>query len=173
MLKNVFSTPNTKYEKIYIMRITMGKLKKDAIIRSITDKQIYDIKYELAVDAVKDISYTKCYRYSMYHYKTMYTIIKKKLDTFSNAEDKIAYLDCLRINYIALSKYDSLDVIASVFSGGFLGLSFFDKTNDVLYKTISIVSITVFICIKIYIMCTRKWDFYNNIIESLKNDIIS
>ncbi len=149
----------------------MGQLTKEKIVKSITDKAVYGISSEFANDAVKDIEFTKCHKYSTYHYITIYEIIKKKVETLDNTNDKIAYINCLWVNYTSLSKHDVIDIILGILTGGFLGISFFDETNDMPYKILSILLIIAFTCIKTYVINTRKWDFYDKIFEHIKNDI--
>ncbi len=144
-------------------------LTKEKIIEEISEKPIYDISNESATAAAKDINFTKCRKYSPIHYKTRYAIIKKKVETFDNDSDKIAYLNCLQTIYKSLSNYDFIDISLIFISGGCLGVSVFE--NNVLYKIISLIIFIALVSIKSYITSTRKWDFYNSIFEHIKDEI--
>lgn len=146
-------------------------LTKEEIIKNITKKEIYDVDYDFAVKAAENIKFTRCHKYSTYHYKTILAIIKSKLATISDKDDKLAYLNCLSVNYSSLSKTDIFDVIIGILSGSFIGVSFIDKSNDIFYKVAVITFIIVFLCLKIYALTTRKWSFYDKLFEHLKNDI--
>lgn len=149
----------------------MGQLKKYEIVRSITDKEVYDIDYDFAAKATENIDFTQCHKYSMYHYKTIHAIIKSKLSTLSDKDDKIAYLNCLSVNYTSLSNADIFDVIISILTGGFIGVFFIDKSNDIIYKIAAIIFIIAFLCIKTYALTTRKWSFYDKLFEHLKSNV--
>ena len=43
----------------------MGKLTKEKIVKSMVRKKAYDIKYDFATEAVKDIDFKKCHKYSI------------------------------------------------------------------------------------------------------------
>ena len=146
-------------------------LTKEEIIKKITNKEIYDIDYDFAVKAADNIKFTQCHRYSTYHYKTILAILKSKLATISDKDDKLAYLNCLSVNYTSLSNTDIFDVIISILTGGFIGVSFIDKSNDIIYKIAAIIFIIAFLCIKTYALTTRKWSFYDKLFEHLKNGI--
>jgi len=149
----------------------MGKLKKEEIIKNISAKEIYDVDYAFAVKAAENIKFTQCHRYSTYHYKTILAIVKSKLATIREKDDKLAYLNCLSVNYASLSKADIFDVIIGILSGSFIGASFIDESNDIIYKIVAIIFIIAFLCLKIYVLTTRKWSFYDKLFEHLKNDI--
>ena len=149
----------------------MGKLKKEEIIKNISDKEIYDIDYDFAVKAAENIKFTQCHRYSTYHYKTILAIVKSKLATISDKDDKLAYLNCLSVNYSSLSKADVFDIVIGILSGSFIGVSFIDESNDIIYKIAVIIFIIAFLCLKIYVLTTRKWSFYDKLFEHLKNYI--
>ena len=149
----------------------MGKIQKEKIIKSVANKEIYDIDYDFAVKAAENIEFTQCHKYSVYHYKTLYSIVMEKLNTINDKNDKIAYLNCLCVNYTSLSKSDIFDVIISILTGSFIGASFLDESNDGIYKIAAIILIFAFLCLKIYVITTRKWDFYDKLFEHLKNNI--
>ena len=149
----------------------MGKLTKEKIVKSMVRKKAYDIKYDFATEAVKDIDFKKCHKYSIYHYQTIYEIVKSKLNTLGDKNEKIAFLNCLWVNYTSLSKADIFDILISFLTGGFIGATFIGKTNDTIYNIAAIISVIIFLCFKIYVVTTRKWSFYDKIFEHLKSDI--
>ena len=70
-----------------------------------------------------------------------------------------------------LAEADIFDVIIGILSGSFIGASFIDESNDIIYKIAAIIFIIAFLCLKIYVLTTRKWSFYDKLFEHLKNDI--
>lgn len=146
-----------------MLKVTKNKIKKE-----MSKKKYYNLNLEELNDDVK------FERYSMEHYKIVYTILKKKIDTITEKEDKIAYLNSLKINQKALMDTDGFDIIIGILSGGAFGASLSELIN----KTISGVVFLIFALIifaligfKLYIKITRKWDFNNRIFEQLENDI--
>lgn len=149
----------------------MKSLKKYKIIKNLTDKKIYDIKYEFAVEATKDIVFDRCYKYSAYHYKTIYTILKHKLDTITDKDEKIAYINCLSVNYSSLGKTDVYDILISFLLGDFLGISIIKDSEGLLTKMLVVLFTIAFWLIKSYAATTKKWEFYSDIFNHLKNKI--
>lgn len=149
----------------------MKKLKKDDIIKDISDKEIYDIDYYFALKAAENINFTQCNKYSIYHYKTILVILRSKLETMSNKDDKLAYLNCLSVNYASLSITDAFDIFIGLLSGSCIGVSFFSVSGEIISKVLAIILIVFFLILKVYVLTTSKWSFYENIIEQLKNEI--
>ena len=149
----------------------MKKFKKDDIIKDISDKEIYDIDYYFALKAAENINFTQCNKYSTYHYKTILVILRSKLETMSNKDDKLAYLNCLSVNYASLSITDAFDIFIGLLSGSCIGVSFFSVPGEIISKVLAIILIVFFLILKVYVLTTRKWSFYENIIEQLKNEI--
>lgn len=160
-----------KSKEFNIRRITMKELTKEMIIKGISDKVIYDIDYDFAVRAAENIKFTRCHEYSTYHYKTILAIIKSKLATISDNDEKLAYINCLSVNYSSLSRTGDLKEIIAILSGG-SALSFFTNVpNGAISKIIIIILPIVLLFVEIYISTTRKWSFYDKIFEHLKSNI--
>lgn len=158
-------------ERKFIMKKQKKELTKEKIVRYITDKEIYDIDYNSAVKAVENIKFTKCYKYSEYHYKTIFAILKSKLDMMSDKDDKIAYLNCLRVNYTALSKPEVFAVIIGILTGDVVKVAFLEKSNDVICNLAIIILVIAFSCLTAYALTSRKWSFFDKLLEHLKDNI--
>ena len=152
----------------------MGNISKKEIIEDICDKKHWDIKEPDAVIAVKDISDGKCKKYSTMHYKMVYCIIKAKVEQIKDPIEKIAYIDCLIMNYADLGsdKYNKILDIASAFvSGSYLGISILKDIKDL--ETIATTAALLFIfqLLKAINLMFRRWNFYQIILKQLKSDI--
>lgn len=156
----------------------MFKLTKCKIIEKIAENKAYDIDREFAAEATKNIECGPCARYSRHHYEMVYVILRRKLETMSDKDEKIAYLNCLVASNRYLSRTDDLKAILSLITGvigGGATVSFFENEN-LSTKPIWVVLIAVLLCIILGIICrwaqnTRRWDFKDKIYAHLKSTI--
>ncbi len=144
----------------------MSFLSKDKVIKQIVKKKIYDVSMDFAKEATEDIHIKKFYKYSMGHYKLIYTILKSKLDTMPEKIDKIAYLDCLYANYKLLTNTKCFDIVLGFLTGGIVG-----AINDIITKITFFIVGIVFAMIKAYAV-TTNWDFYIKIFSQLREEIL-
>ena len=153
----------------------MGKIQKSQIITDICNKRVWDINEANAKDATKNISDKVFRKYSVMHYKTVYCIIRNRVDMIEDTIDKIAYIDCLAMNYADMDfgKYNTiLDVVCGFMSGSLLGLSITDTINDRLGLLIAFLSIIVLQSIKVINIIIRKWNFYQMILARIKEELV-
>lgn len=108
--------------------------KHDVINYFLKKHKIGDINEKLAVDATHSIPLKKFYPYSMMHYQTAYLIIKSKLETLPTNTTKIAYIDCLILNFETLPS-DNLDQI----------INFLDNSMPAALFGISLISAEILI----------------------------
>lgn len=153
----------------------MSSITKESIIQYIVDRRnIWDIDKALAVNATKDIPSSNIKKYSAMHYKTVYLIIKAKLDTIRDPVIKIAYLDCLDMNYGDLGSEKTnaaIDIAGYLLSGGYLGESFITQEQDIVTLISTAIILLVFQAIKAINLSTRRWNFYQMVIKQLKSEI--
>lgn len=150
----------------------MKYISKNEIIELLViNKDNWDIDEPFASDSLKDLNFTLCRKYGSLHYKTIYTLLMKKLDTFSNKLDKLAYLDCLIMNYKSLQNNDDIDLLISILSGSFLGVSFLDTAVDMWLKIGSLLMILYLVIAKTFTINNKKWKFYVMILEQLKSEL--
>lgn len=150
----------------------MKKIKKESIVKDFINHQaIWDIDLAFSTNALKNHDFTECKIYSYAHYKCVYLLLKAKISSLKEKEDKIAYLDCLIMNYNTLQSNDEVDLLVGVLSGSFLGISFLDITNDILFKAFSMLMLLFFAGIKIFTLTNQKWKFYIMILQQLKSEI--
>ncbi len=169
----------------YKVRVAKEKLTKDDVIKYIVDRiHLWDISKKDAEKAVKDIPDQPFRKYSVWHYKTVYQIVQAKLKSIGdNAKDsksayieQIAYLDCLAFNYKDMESEkpnEALDIASSLFTLGFLGLSFETIIeNSTGWNTFILFWIAVLLqFLKLPGLLVRRWGFYQMVIEQLKDEV--
>lgn len=152
----------------------MRKMTKFDVINDMTKKTCWDIKQELATDATQDIECGNFYIYSAMHYKTVYNIIKAKLQTLDDPILKIGYIDCLIMNYTDLGSEKvntALDVASGLASGSILGFSLKDMALD--SKEVVLTALVLFViqAIKACNLLFRKWNFYISVLQQIKDEL--
>ncbi len=159
----------------FFKRKSSSKITKEQIIEYIVKlKGIYDIDYDFAVKAAENIHFTSCNKYSYYHYKTMYTILKSKIDTLSEKEDKLAFLNCLLINNKTLSDTKAFEIAISLSTLCFLSSGLVGALTNHLDRFLNLICNLVILslyCIELYCCSTKKWKFEKSIYEQLKNEL--
>ena len=152
----------------------MRKMTKFDVINDMTKKTCWDIKQELATDATQDMECGNFYIYSAMHYKTVYNIIKAKLQTLDDPILKIGYIDCLIMNYTDLGSEKvntALDVASGLASGTILGFSLKDMALD--SKEVVLTALVLFViqAIKACNLLFRKWNFYISVLQQIKDEL--
>lgn len=152
----------------------MRKMTKFDVINDMTKKTCWDIKQELATDATQDIECGNFYIYSAMHYKTVYNIIKAKLQTLDDPILKIGYIDCLIMNYTDLGSEKvntALDVASGLASGSILGFSLKDMALD--SKEVVLTALVLFViqAIEACNLLFRKWNFYISVLQQIKDEL--
>lgn len=152
----------------------MRKMTKFDVIDDMTKKTCWDINQELATDATQDISCGNFYIYSAMHYKTVYNIIKGKLQTLDDPMLKIGYIDCLIMNYTDLGSEKintALDIASGLASGSILGFSLKDLALD--SKEVVLTALVLFViqAIKASNLLFRKWNFYISVLQRIKDEL--
>ena len=139
----------------------MSSVTKESIIQYIVDRRnIWDIDKALAVNATTDIPSSSIKKYSAIHYQTVYLIIKAKLDTIKDPITKIAYLDCLDMNYgdLGSEKANSaIDIAGYILSGGYLGVSLISKEQDIVTLVSTAIILLTFQAIKAIGGVSTRW----------------
>lgn len=152
----------------------MKQIAQNDIIQEILKyPHIWDISNDFAKNSLSHFQFDKCLIYSYGHYKCIYTLLSDKLKTLPSKTDKLAYLDCIIMNYKLLQNNDSLDLAISLISGSFIGVSFLDISNDIILKSISLIFLVFLTISKISTLTNTKWKFYTLILEQLKADILN
>lgn len=150
----------------------MGKLTKDTVVRYIVDrKKIWDIDSNLANQAVQNINEGEFEKFSTMHYNCIYLIIKSKLAEIEYPAQRIAYIDCLIMNYNDMQDNKSINIITGIFSEGLLGVSLFDISNDIWIKAVAMLLIGVFTVFNIVSTLTCRWKFYQMILTQVKREM--
>lgn len=153
----------------------MKNINKKDIIKDICNKKHWDIREIDATSAIKHIADRKCKKYSTMHYKMVYRIIEAKVEQIEDPIEKIAYIDCLIMNYADLGsdKYNKiLDIASALSSGSYLGISIFKDIKDLETIAITVVLLFIFQLLKAINLMFRKWNFYQMILKQLKSDIM-
>ena len=150
----------------------MGKLTKDTVVRYIVDrKKIWDIDSNLANQAVQNINDGEFEKFSTMHYNCIYLIIKNKLAEIEDPAQRMAYINCLIMNYNDMQDNTNINIITGIFSEGLLGISLFDISNDMWIKAVIMLLIGVFTVFNIVSALTRRWKFYQMILTQVKSEI--
>lgn len=152
----------------------MRKMTKFDVINDMTKKTCWDMKRELAIDATQDIEGGNFYIYSAMHYKTVYNIIKAKLQTLDDPILKIGYIDCLIMNYTDLGSEKvntALDIASGLASGSILGFSLKDMSLG--SKEVVLTALVLFAiqAIKACNLLFRKWNFYISVLQRIKDEL--
>ncbi len=151
----------------------MSKLTKSDVIKYIVNrKKIWDIDSELANQAVQNIYDGEFEKFSTMHYNCIYLIIKSKLDKIEDPSQRIAYIDCLIMNYNDMQDNKGINIITGIFSEGLLGFSLFDISNDIWIKLVAMFLIGVFTVFNIISALTRRWGFYQVVLSQIKNEMV-
>lgn len=152
----------------------MSKLTKSDVIKYIVNrKKIWDIDSELANQAVQNIYDGEFEKFSTMHYNCIYLIIKSKLDKIEDPSQRIAYIDCLIMNYNDMQDNKSINIITGIFSEGLLGVSLLDISDDTWIKVVAMLLIGVFTVFNIVSALTRRWKFYQMILAEIKSEMIN
>lgn len=159
----------------FFKRKSSSKITKEQIIEYIVKlKGIYDIDYDFAVKAAENIHFTSCNKYSYYHYKTMYAVLKSKIDTLSEKEDKLAFLNCLLINNQTISDPKAFEIAIGFFTLGFVN----SNISKNLINSLDSFSICIWVLVavilyffQLYCATAVKWKFEKSIYEQLKNEL--
>lgn len=125
----------------------------------------------MANKAVKELHYNNTPMYSTGHYMVIYTILCEKLKTLPNRSYKIAYIDCLIMNYTNLQSPEVFDLLISIISGSSLGISFFNLPSTILFKGFSFITLLFSIGVKLFLLTHKKYAFYLMILKELKNTL--
>lgn len=152
----------------------MRKMTKLDVINDMTKKTCWDINRELAADATQDIESSNFYIYSAMHYKTVYTIIKAKLQTIDDPILKIGYIDCLIMNYTDLGSEKvntALDIASGLASGSILGFSLKDMALDSIEVVFTALVLFAIQAIKATNLMFRKWNFYIAVLQQIKAEL--
>lgn len=150
----------------------MGQLTKDTVVRYIVDrKKIWDIDKTLANQAVQNFNDGEFEKFSTMHYNCIYLIIKSKLAEIEDPAQRIAYIDCLIMNYNDMQDNKGINIITGIFSEGLLGVSLFDISNDTWIKVVAMLLIGVFTTFNIVTALTRRWKFYQMILTQVKSEM--
>ena len=152
----------------------MNNITKKDILEDIYNKKHWDIKEADAINAVKDISDGKCKKYSTIHYKIVYCIIKAKLEQINDPIEKIAYIDCLAMNYADLGSdriNKVLDIVSVIASGSYLGISVIKDIKDLETIVITALFLFVFQLLKAINLLFRKWNFYQIILKQIRSEL--
>lgn len=150
----------------------MSKLTKIDVIKYIVNrKKIWDIDSNLANQAVQNINDGEFEKFSTMHYNCIHLIIKSKLAEIEDPSQRIAYIDCLIMNYNDMQDNKSINIITGIFSEGLLGVSLFDISNDIWIKVVIMLLIGVFTVFNIVSALTRRWKFYQIILTQVKSEI--
>ena len=152
----------------------MGRLTKDTVVKYIVErKKIWDIDSNLANQAVQNINDGEFEKFSTMHYNCIYLIIKSKLVKIEDPLKRIAYIDCLIMNYSDMQDNNGINIVTGIFSEGILGVSFFDVNNDIWLKVITMFLIGVFTILNIVSAFTRRWKFYQMILSQVKSEMVN
>lgn len=149
------------------------RTKKD-VIEDMSSKKCWDIKRELAIEATQDIDDGRFYIYSAMHYKIVYNIIQAKLSTIKDPILRIGYIDCLMMNYNDLGSErinSALDIICGIASGSILGLSLKDLSLGKKEVVIIAAMLFAFHVLKATNLLFRKWNFYNLVLQQIKDEM--
>lgn len=152
----------------------MKHITKKEIIDDVSSKRCWDISKDFAHKATKDIPTKPFLIFSIMHYTTIYSIIKAKLEDINDSVQRIAYLDCLSMNYMDKGSERinaALDIATGVLSGGVLGFSISDLSYSSLELACTLLMILVFQAIKAINLSFRKWDFYQMVLSQLKSEL--
>lgn len=124
--------------------------------------------------AAENIVFTSCNKYSYYHYKTMYTVLKSKIDTLNGKEDKLAFLNCLLINNQTISDSKAFEIAIGFFTLGFVN----SNISKNLINSLDSFSICIWVLVavilyffQLYCATAVKWKFEKSIYEQLKNEL--
>lgn len=147
---------------------------KEQIVNDMSTKRCWDIKKGLAIEATKDISSGRFLIYSTMHYVTIYRIIKAKLTKIKDPIQKVAYIDCLSMNYLDMGSERinaGLDIASGVLSGTILGLSITDLNLSSLEFAYTLLIILLIQALKAINLSSRKWNFYQLILHQIKDEL--
>lgn len=165
VLKEYF---NKLKNKGYEIMETYEKLE---ILKNLSNNPYSDIDLKTAILSTQDFKLDRVKKYSMDHYRLIYIVLEKKLETMTTKLEQNAYIECLEINYKALENDKFIQYILTVLVSekaiGFI----FDLSNNIHFKIIFFIIYLILFCQLIYKSSTRKWLFYSKIFNQLKEKI--
>ena len=150
--------------------------KANVINHMLRSVKIWDINMKLAMEATKDIPSSDFLRFSTRHFEIVYCIIKAKLDTITDPLEKLAYLECLDMNYGNMHSErisDALGILGETLTGAAFGVSVFvDAYGGSVYtRALLLVAILLFQGVRVFTLTTHTCQFYQRVIRAVKNDL--
>lgn len=167
-------------------------ISKESVINDIASKEHFDINMKFANEVAKKINTESFKENSYLHYKTVYEILKNKLETLDVCE-KNAYIDCLILNYTDLMDTKNIKriieivkVFLKIFIDFLFGaLSFtgilkisnlitFESEKTKYLLIFAMVFLCLFAILYIFVICIEnktRWKMYQMIFKQLKKEI--
>lgn len=148
----------------------MSIITRREILAGIANRKSFEVNYDFAKEAVKQLDFDDCERYSKDHYLMIYTILSEKINTLKDVDEKLAYINSLTDTWRFISDTGFIDAVVGILNGSIFGVAILDEKNNGLLAFLSIVTI-ILLLIKAYAKYCKRYIFYFTIFEHLKSNI--
>lgn len=148
----------------------MSIITRREILAGIANRKSFEVNYDFAKEAVKQLDFDDCERYSKDHYLMIYTILSEKINTLKDVDEKLAYINSLTDTWRFISDTGFIDTVIGIINGLALAASHLDVNKEALLAASTIITIVLSL-IRTYAKHVKRYSFYFAIFEHLKTNI--